>query len=497
MTMEIVAVVGVATAFMAATIGLVQNDIKRVLAYSTVSQLGFMFLAMGVGAFAAGAFHLMTHAFFKALLFLCSGSVIHAMAGQQDMRHMGGLKKYLPVTYVTMIVGTLAIAGIPPLSGFFSKDEILFRTFLSNKVHLGRRGRDGADDGVLHVPADVDDLLRRRTAGRRGKPTGRAHGRRPRRRRRATRARPPQRRTPQPPRAPSGDATARRPRRVARAARVAEVDDHAAADPGGRRDRRGLRRHPGRARRRQRHRALPGAEFRRPARSSAERATAPRRPRCAAERGRAEPPSRAATEVAGAPRKPRRDSPASTRGPRPGGEGAHMSWRGEMGLMVLLGASSGVIGILVAYRFYVRAPEIAENLARRWAGRAPRAVEQVLRRRVLRGDRRRRHDGERPRPVDRSTPRSWTAPSTGRGWLTIFSSWFSHLVDKYIVDGLVNLVGARAGGVELRVPALPDGPRPELRAGHAVRRLRVRERLPVRAVAGSRLRVTLTSGLKQ
>ncbi len=137
MTMEVVAVVGVATAFMAATIGLVQNDIKRVLAYSTVSQLGFMFLAMGVGAYAAGAFHLMTHAFFKALLFLCSGSVIHAMAGQQDMRHMGGLKKYMPVTYTTMLIGTLAIAGMPPLSGFFSKDEILFKAFLEHKVIWG------------------------------------------------------------------------------------------------------------------------------------------------------------------------------------------------------------------------------------------------------------------------------------------------------------------------------------------------------------------------
>src|SRR5439155_172862 len=121
----------------AASIGLVQNDIKRVLAYSTVSQLGYMFTAMGVGAFAAGAFHLMTHAFFKALLFLGSGSVIHAMGGEQDMRRMGGLKKYLPVTYVTMLIGTLAIAGIPPLAGFFSKDEILFRSFLSNKLIWG------------------------------------------------------------------------------------------------------------------------------------------------------------------------------------------------------------------------------------------------------------------------------------------------------------------------------------------------------------------------
>jgi NADH-quinone oxidoreductase subunit L len=134
MVMQLVAIVGVLTALMAASIGLVQYDIKRVLAYSTVSQLGYMFTAMGVGAFAAGAFHLMTHAFFKALLFLGSGSVIHAMAGEQDMRRMGALKKYLPVTYGTMLIGTLAIAGIPPLSGFFSKDEILFRSFVSNKA---------------------------------------------------------------------------------------------------------------------------------------------------------------------------------------------------------------------------------------------------------------------------------------------------------------------------------------------------------------------------
>jgi NADH-quinone oxidoreductase subunit L len=133
MVMEIVAVVGVLTALVAASIGLVQYDIKRVLAYSTVSQLGYMFTAMGVGAFAAGAFHLMTHAFFKALLFLGSGSVIHAMAGEQDMRRMGNLKTYMPTTFATMMIGTLAIAGIAPLSGFFSKDEILFRSFLSSK----------------------------------------------------------------------------------------------------------------------------------------------------------------------------------------------------------------------------------------------------------------------------------------------------------------------------------------------------------------------------
>src|SRR3989454_6154424 len=135
-TLTIVAVIGTATALMAGTIGLVQNDIKRVLAYSTVSQLGYMFLAMGVGAYAAGIFHLYTHAFFKALLFLGSGAVIHALAGEQDLRRMGGLKRDLPVTYWTFLVGALAIAGVPGLAGFFSKDEILFRTFASGHVVL-------------------------------------------------------------------------------------------------------------------------------------------------------------------------------------------------------------------------------------------------------------------------------------------------------------------------------------------------------------------------
>jgi NADH-quinone oxidoreductase subunit L len=128
-TLAIVAAIGAATALIAGSIGLVQNDIKRVLAYSTVSQLGYMFLAMGVGAYAAGIFHLYTHAFFKALLFLGSGAVIHALAGEQDLRRMGGLKAHLPVTYWTFLIGALAIAGVPGLAGFFSKDEILFRTF--------------------------------------------------------------------------------------------------------------------------------------------------------------------------------------------------------------------------------------------------------------------------------------------------------------------------------------------------------------------------------
>src|SRR3954465_2173595 len=130
-SMMIVAIVGALTAIFAASIGLVQNDIKRVLAYSTVSQLGYMFLALGVGAFAAGVFHVFTHAFFKALLFLGAGSVIHAMSGEQDMRNMGALRDKIPVTFWTMAIGTFAIAGIPLFAGFFSKDEILWQTWTS------------------------------------------------------------------------------------------------------------------------------------------------------------------------------------------------------------------------------------------------------------------------------------------------------------------------------------------------------------------------------
>jgi NADH-quinone oxidoreductase subunit L len=132
--MNVVAIVGCATALFAATIGLVQTDIKKVLAYSTVSQLGYMFIACGVGAFGAGIFHLMTHAFFKGLLFLAAGSVIHAMGGEQDMRKMGGLRKKIPITFWTMFMATLAIAGAPGFSGFFSKDEILEEAARANPV---------------------------------------------------------------------------------------------------------------------------------------------------------------------------------------------------------------------------------------------------------------------------------------------------------------------------------------------------------------------------
>ena len=274
MVMEIVAIVGVLTALMAASIGLVQYDIKRVLAYSTVSQLGYMFTAMGVGAFAAGAFHLMTHAFFKALLFLGSGSVIHAMGGEQDMRRMGGLKKYLPVTFATMMIGTLAIAGIPPLAGFFSKDEILFRAFISQQGCLGLavvtalmtafymfRLMTMTFFGAYRGPAweTAGAGAARVAAGHGARSTAAA-------RRMATRT--------------------ARAHECARSRRTAQHDAHAAhaghghgawhgphesptpddvpADGArGRRDRRRLLRHPGGARRRQCHRALPRAELHR------------------------------------------------------------------------------------------------------------------------------------------------------------------------------------------------------------------------------------------
>jgi NADH-quinone oxidoreductase subunit L len=132
--MFIVAIIGAATAIFAATIGLAQNDIKKVLAYSTVSQLGYMFLACGVGAFVAAIFHVMTHAFFKALLFLGSGSVIHGMHHEQDMRRMGNLRKFMPITFITMMAGWLAICGIPVWAGFFSKDEILYKTFAATNA---------------------------------------------------------------------------------------------------------------------------------------------------------------------------------------------------------------------------------------------------------------------------------------------------------------------------------------------------------------------------
>jgi NADH-quinone oxidoreductase subunit L len=137
LSQNVVAIVGLATAILAATIALKQNDIKKVLAYSTVSQLGYMFLALGVGAYSTGVFHVMTHAFFKALLFLAAGSVIHALGGEQDIHKMGGLKGKLKITFITFLIGCIAISGVPPFSGFFSKDAILLAAFEHNKILYG------------------------------------------------------------------------------------------------------------------------------------------------------------------------------------------------------------------------------------------------------------------------------------------------------------------------------------------------------------------------
>jgi NADH-quinone oxidoreductase subunit L len=149
--LDVVAMVGAFTAVYAATMGLVQNDIKRVLAYSTISQIGYMFIGLGVGAFSAGIFHLMTHAFFKSLLFLAAGSVIHALSGEQDMRRMGGLRAKLPRTYLAFMAGALAIAGVPGLSGFFSKDEILAAAFSSGHLLVWALGLAGAGMTAFYI----------------------------------------------------------------------------------------------------------------------------------------------------------------------------------------------------------------------------------------------------------------------------------------------------------------------------------------------------------
>ncbi len=174
LALSVVGIIGAATCIFAATMGMVQTDIKRVLAYSTISQLGYMFLACGVMAYSAGIFHLLTHAFFKALLFLSAGSVIHALDGEQDMRVMGGLRKKIPITFWCMTAGVVAISGIPPFAGFVSKDEILSKAFFAPGLgpllwFVGLRHRRA--DGVLYVPPLVHDLLWRtscrRTSARR------------------------------------------------------------------------------------------------------------------------------------------------------------------------------------------------------------------------------------------------------------------------------------------------------------------------------------------
>jgi NADH-quinone oxidoreductase subunit L len=425
MVMEIVTVVGVLTALMAASIGLVQYDIKRVLAYSTVSQLGYMFLAMGVGAFGAGAFHLMTHAFFKALLFLCSGSVIHAMAGEQDMRRMGGLKKYLPVTYVTMLIGTLAIAGIPPLSGFFSKDEILFRSFLANRLVWGL-----AVITALMTAFYMFRLMSMTFFGTYRGPAweggGQAHG---------------------PAHRPAHDAS------------------HGAAHATATHDAAGDAPAPG-------HGAWHGPH------ESPRVMTVPLMalaigaivagfvgiPAALGGSNAIEhflEPSFTAHGAAGTSAEtvaePAAEAPqaATTEAGAGHAEEAHMSRLGEIGLMVL-SVAIGVIGIGLAYRFYVTHPEISERLATRWAG-----AHTVLSNKYYVDE---LYDATAVRGTMTSARGLWTFDGrvvdgavNGSGWLTIFSSWISHLLDKYVVDGLVNLVGWTTGESSFFVRWLQTG----------------------------------------
>ncbi len=411
--MTIVAIVGVLTALMAASIGLVQYDIKRVLAYSTVSQLGYMFTAMGVGAFSAGAFHLMTHAFFKALLFLGSGSVIHAMAGEQDMRRMGALKKHMPVTFVTMLIGTLAIAGIFPLSGFFSKDEILFRAFLANKAvwviavitafmtafymfrlvsmtffgnyrgpawETGSHGAvaTAAAHGVKH-PADPQ-----------------AHG---------------------------------QAHKVDHEVSHGPADAHAAHDDHGGGHGHGPWHGP--------HESPRAITF--PLQALAVGAVIAGflgiptalgggnaiehflEPSFTAEH-RAESAINPQSEI----HNPQSEEPHASRGV-------------ELGLMAF-SLIVAIGGIAIAYRFYVTHPETSESLAERFAG-AHRTlsnkyyVDELYGATVISG-------------TFAAARNLWTVDRkvvdgavNGAGWLTVISSWFSGLTDKGVVDGLVNLVG--------------------------------------------------------
>ncbi len=325
-TLEIVAVIGAATALMAGTIGLVQNDIKRVLAYSTVSQLGYMFLAMGVGAFAGGVFHLYTHAFFKALMFLGSGAVIHALHGEQDIRKMGGLRKELPITYWTFLIGALAIAGVPFLSGFFSKDEILYQTFSSGHRVLWAVGAaDLAADRDLHVPAGVPDLPRpaRRGRPRHDAPGHAGHGAH----------------------AGHGHGDGRARRRPP--ARRAAGDGHSAGDPGARLGAGRLRRRAARARRREPDRRLPRVDASTPP---------PRLATTALRRASPRPPHMAAVAA---------DAPHGGPDTAPVAD-AHAAEQTELTLM---GVSSviALLGIGIAAYFFLFNRALADSVARSFA----------------------------------------------------------------------------------------------------------------------------------
>ena len=417
--MTIVAIVGVLTALMAATIGLVQYDIKRVLAYSTVSQLGYMFTAMGVGAFSAGAFHLMTHAFFKALLFLGSGSVIHAMAGEQDMRMMGGLKKQLPVTFATMMIGTLAIAGIFPLSGFFSKDEILFRAFVANKVIWvlavatafmtafymyrlmsmtffgGYRGRAWETASAAAVAAAAVHHVKH-----------------------------------------PGDAFAH-----GQAQKAAHEVTHGPADTQGHAGGHDDHSH-GHGPWHGPHESPTPMTF--PLMALAVGAIVAGFVGIPAAIGGGnaiekflEPSFTASESVQLTPDATEAGAAAAA------GHGEHaeesVSPGVERGLM-LLSLAIAIFGILLARKFYVITPEISERLAQRWAG--PHRVlsnkyyvDELYDATVISGT---FASGRGLWTFDRNVV---DGAVNGSGWLTIVSAWFSGLADRSIVDGVVNLVG--------------------------------------------------------
>jgi NADH-quinone oxidoreductase subunit L len=439
MVMQIVAIIGVLTALMAASIGLVQYDIKRVLAYSTVSQLGYMFTAMGVGAFSAGAFHLMTHAFFKALLFLGSGSVIHAMGGEQDMRRMGNLKKYMPVTFATMMIGTLAIAGIFPFSGFFSKDEILFQAFLHNKavwvlamLTAGMtafymfRLMSMTFFGAYRGPAWE-------TAGHGAVAVAAAHG------------------APHPADPHAHGQADRTQHEVSHG--PAETDGHAIAHPvhgdhgGGHGPWHGPHESPtpmtfplmalavgaivaG----------LVGIPAALGGRNTIEHFLEPSFTATAdhgiADRGMRTAEGTPSPGSTGAPNVEIRTPQAEI---RTGEAEPHASRGVELGLMAF-SLLVGIVGIAVAYKFYVTSPEISDQLAERFAG-AHRTlsnkyyVDELYDATVISGT---MASGRGLWAVDRNVV---DGAVNGTGWLTVVSSWFSGLTDRTVVDGVVNLVG--------------------------------------------------------
>jgi NADH-quinone oxidoreductase subunit L len=445
--MTIVAIVGVLTALMAASIGLVQYDIKRVLAYSTVSQLGYMFTAIGVGAFSAGAFHLMTHAFFKALLFLGSGSVIHAMAGEQDLRRMGSLKKYLPVTFATMMIGTLAIAGIAPLSGFFSKDEILFRAFLANKAIWA----------IAVVTAFMTAFYMFRlmsmtffgsyrgpvweTAGQAAAAVAAHHG------------------APHP-----GD-----PHAHGKAHKKDHEVSHGPAEPHDHgHDAHGAHDHAAH----DRGAGAPGLDDvhgHGPWHGPHESPTPMTFPLMALAVGamvagfvgvpaalggnnaiehflepsftalHVEQPRPSTLRQAQGSGRADTDATAAHPAPAEGGGEGHASRQVELGLM-LLSVLVAIGGIALAYRFYVTKPEISEQLAERWAGAHRLLLNKYYVDELY---------GVTIIAATFNAARGlWTVDRqfvdgavNGTGKVTVVSSWFSGLTDRTVVDGLVNLVG--------------------------------------------------------